>query len=579
MRKNLFFICFIIFSIFASSITNAQASLEIVDENISGIFNPGGTIATLSSQSAYADLNDDGAGDLILGHYNYSNSGRVIIIWGGPTTLDSFTQPSNISYVIPTDLTGPPINFGWTIETADLNQDSVEDLIVGAQVYGNNNEGRAYIFWGGTDFMADGSSPDLTFTGVNERLSYPIETGDVNNDSKLDLILGGTDNGGKVKIYYAPLENEQAPDLIPTTNLTPNYFLSGQILSAGNFNNDLYTDLIISTYNDTDSNFHLLTYFGNENGLSLNSSLDTIIGPGTTYGWNPSFEHFDVNGDGCDDFFYSFYEYSLSKGIVRASYCTNEFSTNIDREYIGEASGHRFGRQIVNVGDLENDGYNELAIGAYGYPTNDNNGKVYVYKGGEILPETHTWEKIGDAIGDRFAVPIKTGDFNENGFVDFMVYAYGFPGGAYNGKLYLLELAQGVQTVTADLSTTQIDGTATNTDPYIISGVEWSTSPDTTGDWIPCVASDGAFDSGNENFSCDISSLGYGEYTIYLRSFDQNGVYIGISSFAVVNYSNPMPLPDLSQTGIDVSVILWPSLIGFVLVLVRRLSQVAHHLA
>ncbi len=95
--------------------------------------------------------------------------------------------------------------FGYVVSNAgDVNNDGIDDIIVGAPFYGSY-QGRAYIYYGGSPLD---SGPDVTLIGENNNDTFGwsvAAAGDVNNDGIVDIIVGAVgynSSTGRAYIYY-----------------------------------------------------------------------------------------------------------------------------------------------------------------------------------------------------------------------------------------------------------------------------------------------------------------------------------------------------------------------------------------
>lgn len=171
----------------------------------------------------------------------------------------------------------------------------------------------------------------------------------------------------------------------------------------------------------------------------------------------------DFNGDGFDDMVFGAYR---ATGSVCAgagsSYCGGayvvmggdaldpEFSTPGDTLEFGTAEGYDYmGIAVAGVGDLDNDGYDDLAMGAYGH-----GGYGYSYQGALFLAYGHptAWQHgeahDGDAELPMVFGPSQSssylgysiggpGDMDGDGFDDMIVAAYraSYGAGDYGGAV------------------------------------------------------------------------------------------------------------------------------------------------
>ena len=96
--------------------------------------------------------------------------------------------------------------FGVSVSSAgDLNSDGYSDVIVGAYSYGADNNGRAYIFYGGS---SPDNTADVIMTGEATSNYFGVSVssaGDLNSDGYSDVIVGANAYNsytGRTYIYY-----------------------------------------------------------------------------------------------------------------------------------------------------------------------------------------------------------------------------------------------------------------------------------------------------------------------------------------------------------------------------------------
>jgi hypothetical protein len=192
---------------------------------------------------ATGDVNGDGITDLILGAFqadgpadSRSNCGEAYVIFGRavfPAMLDLAVQgPGGADVTIQGALPGDSLTRG-TIETADLNDDGIDDLILPAMRL--TLDRRVHVLFGRPVFPAvmdlavpantsvtiGGGSVSGAFNGLVGQ-NGAIATADVNGDGTEDLILGDARAGGPAESRPESGEayivfGRKAPAMFPAT--------------------------------------------------------------------------------------------------------------------------------------------------------------------------------------------------------------------------------------------------------------------------------------------------------------------------------------------------------------------------
>jgi hypothetical protein len=399
------------------------------------------------------DVNGDGYGDLLVGADAYHGSGmqrgKACAFYGGADSLPltaAFTHNGEADNN----------NFGYCLANAgDVNGDGYADMVVGAYQY-NNYQGKAYLFLGSATGIQ--ASASWTYTGQDLTNLFGMSVagaGDVNGDGYADVIVGakwytggGLTRRGKAYLFLGSSSGLEVAPIWTVSGENAIDAMGCSVAGAGDVNGDGYADVIVGAEGYA-SRGKAYVFLGNSSGLQAAPSWTVLGEPAAVYFASCVSGAGDVNGDGYADVIVSDEVHAAQRGKAYVFLgSANGLQTQTNWTAVGENASDRFGRIVAPAGDVNGDGYADILVNAYAYPTNSGRGKAYVFLGSPAGPQTGAnWTAVGENGADYFGSGLAgAGDVNGDGYADVIAGAYS--AGAI-GKAYLfLGGAAGLQTVT-----------------------------------------------------------------------------------------------------------------------------------
>ncbi|NBB15889.1 hypothetical protein GVN21_11030 [Caulobacter sp. SLTY] len=374
----------------------------------------GRTTTAFGAALAAGDVNGDGIQDLLIS--GFGSDGLATVVFG-----QSGAVAATRAYTVFTGANGFNFNrqdAGYDVSAGgDINGDGIDDLVVShhSSNAGGASSGAAYVVFGKTSGWAstgplsglDGSNGFRVVGSGGDFLGQSLEVMDINGDGIDDLLMGapgavaGAADSGAVYVVYGKTSGWAASlsvgdldgvnGMTLTTNLAAN--LGRAVTNLGDINGDGREDVGIISSNTTTS---YVLYGRASSGPSL-LALNAL--------------------DGSDGFQF-----------------TNAYTAS----------------DIVNAGDVNGDGYDDLLVGSAPFA-----GSAYVLFGSaegwaavedlRSLNGQNGFTIIGEANGDLMGRNVSGGhDLNGDGLDDIVIGARGHDAaGSFSGAAYIIYGQQG----------------------------------------------------------------------------------------------------------------------------------------
>ncbi|MBT3339600.1 MAG: hypothetical protein HN405_01550 [Planctomycetes bacterium] len=298
-----------------------------------------------------------------------------------------------------------------TAVLGDLNADGYDDIAIGAPgAY--SYAGAVYVYSGATGDLL------LELTGVNYGDTFGASIAplaDINSDGFADIAVGAPNSAnGYGEVYF--ISGYDGATLFQTHangQTLDQYGFS--IANVGDLDFDGFDEVLIGAHG-TNANNGAAYVVSPANG----TTMFTLLGAITEgyFGISVSGTG-DANGDLTGDFVIGAYGANSFSG---KAYLYSGSDASALHEFTGLNTEDYLGSAVAAAGDLNQDGYADLFIGAMG--ENDFAGVVYAHSGfdGSPIAEFRGWY-AGDSLGSAIAM---VGDADGDGVDDFLLGAPGY---------------------------------------------------------------------------------------------------------------------------------------------------------
>ncbi len=385
----------------------------------------GGSGNYIGQSVASGNFNGDSYYDLAVGTRN----NKALVYYG-----------SSQGFPAAPDLTingvGANDNFGLAVLVKNMNGDSFDDLIVGAQ-FGDSDipdSGSVYVFYGGSSGIRSQDNTTLSGGIINEGFGSSLAACDTNHDTYPDLIVGaprynvpGKTGAGRVYVIRSSASGVSTSDNITIDGRDPNEN-AGAAVACADFKGDGYGDVMIGAPMHDSGAGRVQVYYTADGNFGTTYDL-TISGPHGSNQFGFSLSAGDVDNDNYPDLIVG-NPYNSKVFIYKSSSSGISSTSPVS---LNGPSNSQFGYSVSFVSDVNKDSYGDLLVGA---PSSASTGQAFLYFGSPSGILSQNNRTLGEgASGDRFGAWASPIDLNAEGFRRFAVGASNAVSG--KGKVYV----------------------------------------------------------------------------------------------------------------------------------------------
>ena len=388
------------------------------------------------------DFNGDGIDDLLVGAPDsddtVSNGGAVYLLLGATDLSGSLSLPSDADFVFTPEAEDDALGTS-VVGGTDLDEDGFDDIVFGATGAAGraSGEGAVYVVYGGrTAGTWSADTADHIFGGesLSDEAGASVSfAGDVNGDGAHDLLIGASDlleQRGGAYLVFGPFDDGFTDLGTVRGRFVGQDYAGTTVAGVGDLNADGYDDIAIGAPGFTGSTASpvgtLYVFFGplapahhelddaplvvegDAAGDMMGLSVASMSGSST-----------DMDGDGYADLlvgapYSDVYGTDAGAGwLYYGPFSAGTLGTaDADVSFDGFISGYT-GLSVDMVGDLDGDGYTDVALGApnardttWSWVGSAYAGATYIWRGGERGSASVTPTLIDttdDADGDGFS--------------------------------------------------------------------------------------------------------------------------------------------------------------------------------